>query len=421
MNKSKAYRALDVNKVNWERVLTGRENQDGHLGFDMGKRQILCVLRWGGADFERPWRVQNPSEVRLLAERVAYLSEGRRLVVAMEPTGTYGDALRQALAEVGVVTHRVSPKMASDFAEVFDGVPSQHDGKDAAVVAELAAQGRCWPWPWCAANEADQEMEYWVDWLEMQRRQMVMWLGQLEAQVSRHWPEATRIVQLRSGTLLAVLEYYGGPQALAADSEGLGRVRAWGRHYLGAEKAEALVASARNTAGVRQGHWDQERLQSCAREVLACRKKMRQATRRLQALAQGNRIIEKQAEIVGAATACVLWVHVGDPSGYHCGAAYRKAMGLNLAERSSGQYQGQLKISKRGSASVRRWLYLAALRQVRQEPARSWYERQKEARRGQGKPALVGIMRKLCLALYQVGGRGKKFAREQLFDAQAEK
>jgi transposase len=106
---------------------------------------------------------------------------------------------------------------------------------------------------------------------------------------------------------------------------------------------------------------------------------------------------------------------LGDPSQYHCGGAYRKAMGLNLAERSSGKWQGKLKISKRGSSSVRRWLYLAALRWLRQEPVHSWYVGQKAARRGKGKPAVVGVMRKLALALYHVGGRGEVFDRDQLF------
>src|SRR5436309_1583683 len=119
--------------------------------------------------------------------------------------------------------------------------------------------------------------------------------------------------------------------------------------------------------------------------------------------------------VVGVATACVLWVELGDPRAYHCGAAYRKAMGLNLAERSSGLWQGQLKISKRGSSQVRRWLYLAALRWVRREPVRSWYLRQKAQRRGEGKPAVIGVMRKLALALYQVGGRGKMFDRQELY------
>ena len=120
-------------------------------------------------------------------------------------------------------------------------------------------------------------------------------------------------------------------------------------------------------------------------------------------------------EVVGPVTACVLWVELGNPQDYHCGAAYRKAMGLNLKERSSGRWQGQLKISKRGSSVVRRWLYLAALRWLRQEPVRSWYLRQKAQRRGAAKPALVGVMRKLALALYRVGGRGEPFDRTQLY------
>ena len=49
-------------------------------------------------------------------------------MVSMESTGTYGDALRAALAAAGLEVHRVGGKAAHDYAEVFDGVPSQHPG-----------------------------------------------------------------------------------------------------------------------------------------------------------------------------------------------------------------------------------------------------------------------------------------------------
>ena len=42
--------------------------------------------------------------------------------------------------------------------------------------------------------------------------------------------------------------------------------------------------------------------------------------------------------VLGWATACVLWVYLGNPANYHSAEAYRKAMGLNLKERSSGRY-----------------------------------------------------------------------------------
>jgi transposase len=137
----------------------------------------------------------------------------------------------------------------------------------------------------------------------------------------------------------------------------------------------------------------------------------------LRQLAPAQPVIEAMGQVVGPVTACVLWVEVGNPQDYHCGPAYRKAMGLNLTERSSGRWQGQLKLTKRGPAAVRRWLYLVALRWVRQEPVRSWYLRQKAQRRGAAKPALVGVMRKLALALYRVGGRGEPFDRQRLYQS----
>ena len=121
------------------------------------------------------------------------------------------------------------------------------------------------------------------------------------------------------------------------------------------------------------------------------------------------------APVVGLNTACVLWVGAGDPRNYYCAAAYGKALGLNLAERSSGTQKGKLRISKRGKAASRRWLYFAALRWAHRPQVRPWYER-KKARDGQGaKRALVGLMRKLARALYQVGGCGATFDPRRLF------
>ena len=308
-----------------------------------------------------------------------------------------------------------SPLGHAGASTLDDGVPSQHDGKDAAIVAELAAQGKCWPWPMPTPSDVEQELAYHVDWMDGQRRQMMNWCGRVEALLSRHWPEATRQVSLTSATLLNCLAKYGGPRGLAADPKALTQVRKWGRHFLTAEKAEALVAGARTTLGVPMGRWDEVRLRRFVQEIQACRRELAASQRRLAELARGHSVIAAMGEVVGLATACVLWVELGDPHQYHCGPAYRKAMGLNLAERSSGKWQGKLRISKRGSSRVRRWLYLAALRWVRTEPVKSWYRRQVAARRGERKPAVVGVMRKLALVLYGVGGRGEAFDRTAIY------
>ena len=412
--RSKAYRAVAVNQIDLQRLLQ-RQEAVVHAGLDVGKDYVLCVLRWASADFERPWRCRNPADLVRLAQRLQRVGQGRRLVVALEPTGTYGDALRQALQQAGLAVHRVSPKAAADYAEAFAGVPSQHDGKDAAVVAELAAQGRCWPWPLVLPGDVEPELAYQVDWLEGQRRQTQAWYGRLEALLSRHWPEATGLLPLPSGVLQRCLARYGGPRGLAEDPQAVDRLYRWGKGLLSRDKAQALVAGARQTAGVPLGHWDEERLRRYAQELQGGLRQQRQARRRLRQLASLQPVIRAMGAVVGPVTACVLWVELGDPRDYPCGPAYRKAMGLNLKERSRGRWQGRLKLTKRGPSAVRRWLYLAALRWVRQEPVRSWYLRQKGQRRGAAKPALIGVMRKLALALYRVGGRGEPFERTRLY------
>jgi transposase len=88
------------------------------------------------------------SELSILVQKLKELGHGREMVIAMEPTGTYADPVRQALHDAGLEVYRVSPKASHDYAEILDGVPSQHDGKDAACVAELSAMKKRQEWKW---------------------------------------------------------------------------------------------------------------------------------------------------------------------------------------------------------------------------------------------------------------------------------
>ena len=415
MRARRAYRAKSVKQVNWELMSAGREGQAVHVGLDVGKQEVLAVVRWADGRFERPWLVKNPDAIGEFVGLLSRVNAERRLATAMEPTGTYGDALRQACRMQALRVDRVGAKAAHDYAEIFDGVPSQHDGKDAAVVAELAALGKSVDWSYKPPRETDQELAYHVDWMDAQRRQYAMWLGRLEGLLARHWPEATRWLELSSATLLRVLKRYGGPAGLASDGNASAELARWGGPYLAVEKIRGLVHSARVSMGVRQTAIDVRRMQQYAEQALAARAEIAKSQRCLQELAREIPAIQAQAQAVGVATACVLWVHLGDPVEYHCGAAYRKAIGLNLVEHSSGMYQGKLRISKRGSAQVRCWLYLSVLRLVSKGPVQRWYRQKKSKDGDKAKRALIGVMRKLALALYEVGAKGQTFDATRLF------
>jgi transposase len=142
---------------------------------------------------------------------------------------------------------------------------------------------------------------------------------------------------------------------------------------------------------------------------------MAHSRRQLRRLAEGHKVLEAQGAAVGLVTACVIYSCLGSPGDYESAGAYRKAMGLNLAERSSGQHQGKLKISKRGSSRVRQWLYFAALRLVQKAGVNAWYQAKKARDASEAKRALVAVMRRLALALHAVGTRGEAFDPRRLF------
>jgi hypothetical protein len=74
-----------------------------------------------------------------------------------------------------------------------------------------------------------------------------------------------------------------------------------------------------------------------------------------------------------------------------------------------------LRISKRGSARSRQWLYFAVLRLVQKEGVRSWYEAKKARDPHAAKSVLAALMRKPALALYQVAVHNQEFDARRLF------
>jgi transposase len=96
-----------------------------------------------------------------------------------------------------------------------------------------------------------------------------------------------------------------------------------------------------------------------------------------------------------------------DPRHFGCAQAFQKAMGLNLKEKSSGRYVGQLKLTKRGSAKARKYLYFAAMRLLQTDPVvKEWYLRKQDPKAKN--KTVIALMRKLSKALWHVG-RGQAF------------
>ncbi|WP_212963368.1 transposase, partial [Cohnella xylanilytica] len=87
-------------------------------------------------------------------------------------------------------------------------------------------------------------------------------------------------------------------------------------------------------------------------------------------------------------TIAVILGCAGDLHRYDHGRQLLRRAGLNLAECTSGKFKGQIKLSKRGDSTLRKYLYLGMLSLVRHHPDfKRWH--QQNQKKGMTKQASV--------------------------------
>jgi transposase len=406
--KKHNYRTKKVNEINWPELSQQLGGEAITLAVDVAKAQQFALLTNSGQSLSIlvKWA---------LFETIGLIHELKQLncpvTVVMESTGTYGDAMRHQFRQAGFDIYQASAKRVHDAKEIFDGVPSLHDAKAACLIAKLHKEGLTKPWH--ELDEAGRELnaarrEYDLHQSHYERNQ-----NRLEAYLSRHWPEVLVLFDLDSVTLEKLLIAYGSPQAIAADAEQATRhMKVWGGHFLSTDKIAQVIDSAGATIG--QPCIDAERryLQALATEMQHSRCQRQTAKQLLEASIVADAGLKEMATTIGKLTTAILiGLHL-DPRNFSSAHSYQKALGLNLTEKSSGQYHGQLKLSKRGSATARKYLYLAVLRLIQKDPViGQWYQAKADPKVKM--KTVIACLRKLAKALWYVA-RGERFDARKL-------
>lgn len=418
--KKRIYQAIRVKGLDFQAISQRCKETRLTIGVDVAKsmqfaslmledKACMGIVKWNQLDSS-----ENQEAMQLFA-RLAESASSVDLV--LEPSGTYGDPLRYRAEAMGLNVYRVNPKRCRDYAEVFDGVASRHDGKSAMLLGRLHLEGFSDPWE--ASEESLRDMKALVKEADIHQSSLVRNLGRLEGWAARHWPELHKLMPLRRTTVLELLLAYGSPCRVAqAGAEAEQLIEKVGGHWLGRSKPAAIVKSARETMGVAMSEGERSLVRALADEILRSRAALAKVEKRLKDRGKQEPSIAAIAPTVGELTSVVLFVELGNPNRFPSAKSYLKAPGLNLKECSSGQHVGRLMLSKRGSSRARRWLYLAALRLIQNDRlTKAWYE--KKLRRDGGKvrqKAVVAVMRKLVLALWHVA-KGEAFDSSKLFDA----
>lgn len=415
MKKKRIYRAKQVKDLDLEQLGQELSRADRVVfAIDVAKTEMFAAVKIEAQTVHTTLKWTHLEQTPRLVYWLSSLST--QVEAVMEPTGTYGDILRWQLQQADIPVYRVSPKRVKDSKEVLDGVPSTHDAKAAAIIGWLHWQDISELWP--ERCDEDRALVAAVQTMTLFQLPFQQCQNRLEAQLARRWPELSQTLELDSATLLELLKEYGGPAQVAASPQAAGQLmRRVGGPNLAEEKIQFILSSARSTLGVPMVRAEIEALQTLACEARRLQEATHEAKARVEALSASDEELQHVGAVVGKATAAVLLVYGGRMSRYRNAGSWEKALGLNLKIRSSGQHKGQLKLTKRGPSKPRQYLYLAALRLIKNEPvARSWYEAKVQRQGGQlKKKAVVAVMRKLARALWWVA-QGQPFAIHKLFD-----
>lgn len=414
------YRSVPLSRLDLDRLCGDAAGKRLSVGIDLAKEELYAAVTTWSNEVLTIVRFRQPDEIEAfvaLGLELAKVSEA--VAFAMEPSGVYGDPLRQALSDAGLIIRRVNTNRSHAAAEVYDGVPSLHDAKCATVIAKLHIDGASEAWD--IRTDDERQMHAALRVLEVYEREYRRNRHRLESLLFRHWPELPTILQLSNATLLELLMRFGGPKQVEENvDEARQLMRQVGGQFLGQAKIERVVASASTTTGMRQIEEERVLIQAVATEARRHQKLRNNARQRVERLTAVNPDTTELRDVVGKTTAAVLVASVGSPRRYDSAYAYVKSLGLNLKEKSSGKRKkGGLHITKRGPGIARMFLYMAALRAIKEDPvAKAWYAKKVARQGGTAKnKALVAIMRKLAMAVWHVVAKGETFDSYKLFDA----
>lgn len=417
MKNKRTYKSESVEQVRLERLLPLLA-AGCIVALDVAKQKFLVALSTLSGDVVKLFRFEHPTETRrflsIVSELQTHVAPGQ-LKAAMEPTGTYGDAICHQLAEIGVPVWMVSPKRTHDSQEIFDNVRSLHDAKSAVLVAKLCAMGLASEWQ--AAIPTRRRLRALVELRAHELQHQERCFGRMEAVLARHWPEFGRWMDVRKQkSALRLLVAYPSPAGVREEPDAVrSLLRKASRSHLSIETIDGVVTDAHASFGVPMMPEEELLLGTLAKQALDAAEKAEGIDREMSELAHDDEVFARLEPFMGTYTAAVM-ITLCDPRQYKKARQLEKACGLNLREKSSGEHDGRLSITKRGPGLTRKVLYLFALRMIQESSAvRAWYMRRRGYTEESKQRAVVAVMRKLVRAVFWVA-KGAVFDEKKLFD-----
>lgn len=380
------------------------------VGVDIASEtHVFAVVDEAGKTVLKPTAFKEDSEG--YKSLVQALGEPKDVLVAMEATGHYWKNLFAHLASGGFQVALLNPLRTRRFAEV-DLERAKTDALDALTIARFAAQKRP-----AATPLTDAALEQLRELVRLRERLMQQFgdtVRQLHRLVDLGFPEFTRYVKdIGSELAVSLLRKYPTAKAFAdAKPRALRYLRYDGRHFVGKELADQLMATARVSVGAHHAPAWRIQVHYACEDLTTLRQRLRTLDNDIERKLREHEVgsLLTSIEGIGPLTAARLVAELGDPAAFRDAKALASYVGVVPATTQSGKSQRQRAgLSHLGNARLRHALWMPTLTAVRKNP---WLRRHYEALRARGKlpkVALIACMRKLLSAVYSVAKHRKPF------------
>lgn len=295
------------------------------------------------------------------------------VLVGIEPTGHYWLNLAYFLEERGIPLVITNPMHVKRSKELDDNLQTKNDRKDALVIARLLKDGR-FSYP-RILKEKEAELRVGstfrgklTEELGSVKNMMIRWLD-------RYFPEFTQVFPSFGKMALAVLECTPFPSDLhqKQPDEVLDIYRkVEGLKSPQRPKATQLIQVAAQSIGVTEGReMARFEIATLVRRYHQLEQEIESITQKLVELVKTSVEYEWLTTVqgLGDTTIVDLLAEIGSFSHYKDPRQLIKLAGLTLRENSSGQHQGQKRISKRGRRKLRSLLFRVMMPMIRHNEA----------------------------------------------------
>jgi transposase len=352
--------------------LRGLLPRDGAVvGIDLGEeKQALAVadhdarVVWRKTARVRAHELGGVLDLAVGAARAAGFAS---VAVACEPTGARWMQVARLCAERGLVLVCVQPLVSHIAREQQDYTSHKRDESDAVLIARLAAELHCY------VPEALEETWAHLRGLGRRREQLVRAgtasVLRVRDFLSVAWPSAVTAAADPFGSVTwlaavqAVAERCGGdPARLAAGGEeeflalAAGQARAWGAARADKRVARNVLAVLDDPGAVawsRRGLF--RRIADELGDLQRSRARLKAVEADMAAVLGGELGLARLGDIPGLTLtgAAVILAEAGDPRRYETSKSLVKHAGLSPADTSSGAFEGESRISRRGRPGLR--------------------------------------------------------------------